>query len=187
MVTPFLLIILIVVIYGISRLLRRWKKLSKHETLQAVGTILLVYIGASALVVVLPFQWAVKGVLLIAISFATVILSLEYFYRKNDIKWFNNFAKVIIIAILIGMASAIILSPTIGESSLDRQLSVGIAVFFYILVIFLIVLVLSDYYAKRNSSRDIRIPRQSFFLGYLFLIIFIWIVSSPLSAFSMPI
>jgi len=58
---------------------------SKHETLQAVGTIIVCYGVFAAIIMSFPIDWLMKYYLLASVAVGFIILSAVYFLRKKDI------------------------------------------------------------------------------------------------------
>lgn len=114
MVEPVLLLVLIGVIYFLMRLLKRWGKMSKHETLNAVGTIIVCYGIFTAIVLAFPIAWFEKYILCGLLGLGAFIFGLFYFYRKQDIKinpikldyWFNSIKELVVMSAFFGFGTA---------------------------------------------------------------------------------
>jgi len=96
-----LAVVWIGVIYFLLRLMKNWGKMSKHETLNAVGVIVLIYVGIAGLFMTFPVSWIVQEHTLVIMFVFSLVLSIIYFVKKNDIALDKQ--KIVFLIVLAAM------------------------------------------------------------------------------------
>lgn len=151
MVAPVLLVVVIGIIYVIMQILKRWGKMSKHETLNAVGTVLMCYGVFTAIVLTFPISWFEKYVLCGVMGLGFFLFGIAYFYKKQDIRidqtklnyCFNFKIELIIMSMLLGFGTASLVSFLTGANdsttSVAGEYFLGTSLFCYVVVIVLAV------------------------------------------------